>query len=125
MDFKEDLLAIEAHVRMRCEWRDEEEITYEEYVKYAFEYIEEYPFADDIVKLPNEAIIYDRVGGEVTVWKRIRHTEFYWQPGDFRRGMRLSLEALIVNRIQNPHTVIKVLEYLCLLEPPSLKSIEG
>ncbi len=125
MDFKEDQIAIEAYVRMRCEWRDEDEITHEEYVKYAFEYIEEYPFADDIVKLPNEAIIYDRVGGEVTVWKRIRNTEFYWQPGEFRRGMRLSLEALIVNRFQNPNKLIEVLEYVGLLEPPCPKWIEG
>lgn len=110
-------------MRMRCEWRDEDEITYEEYVKYAFEYIEEHPFADDIVKLSNEAIIYDRVGGEVTIWKRIRNTELYWQPGEFRRGMRLSLEALIVNRIQNPNKLIEVLEYVGLLEPPSPRLI--
>jgi len=118
LDFKEDQLAIEAHVRMRCGWRDDDEISHEEYMTYAYEYMKEHPFADDIVKLPNEAIMYDRFGGEVTTWKRIRHTEFYWQPGEFRRGMRLSLEAFLVNSFRNPNKLIKVLEYVGLLEPP-------
>ncbi len=116
MDFKEDQLAIEAYVRMKCDWRDESEISHEEYVTYAFEYMEENSFADDIVKLPNEAIIYDRLGGEFTAWKRIRHTEFYWQPGEFWRGMKLSLEAYIENSFQNPSKLIKALEYLGILE---------
>ena len=47
MDFKEDQLAIEAYVRMKCGWRDDDEISHEEFVTYAFEYMEENPFADD------------------------------------------------------------------------------
>ena len=118
MDFKEDQLAIEAYVRMRCDWRDDSEISHEEYVAYAFEYMEENPFLDDVVKLPTEAIMYDRVHGEITVWKRIRFTEFYWQPGEFWRGMKLSLELFIENNSQNPKRLINVLEYVGLLEPP-------
>ena len=43
MDFKEDQLAIEAHVRMRCGWRDMDEISEEEYLEYAIEYMQENP----------------------------------------------------------------------------------
>lgn len=118
MDFKEDQLAIEAYVRMKCGWRDKSEISHNEFVAYAFEYMEENPFADDVVKFPTEAIIYDRIGEEFTVWKRIRHTEFYWQPGEFWRGMRLSLELFIENNSQNPKRLIRVLERVGLLEPP-------
>ncbi len=123
MDFKEDQLAIEAYVRMRCGWRDESEISFEEFIQYAFQYIEENPFMDDVVKLPREAIMYDRLGGEVTVWKRIRYTEFYWQTGEFRRGMRLSLEAAIENRFQNPKRLVKILENIGLLEQPCPKGM--
>jgi hypothetical protein len=118
LDFKEDQLAIEAYVRMRCDWRDDSEISHNEFVHYAFEYMEENPFLDDVVKLPTEAIMYDRVHGEITVWKRIRFTEFYWQPGEFWRGMKLSLELFIENNSQNPKRLINVLEYVGLLEPP-------
>ena len=118
LDFKEDQLAIEAYVRMKCGWRDESEISHNEFVHYAFEYMEENPFLDDVVKLPTEAIMYDRVHGEITVWKRIRFTEFYWQPGEFWRGMKLSLELFIENNSQNPKRLINVLEYVGLLEPP-------
>lgn len=112
MDFKEDQLAIEAYVRMKCGWREDSEISHEEFVTYAFEYMAEHPFADDIVKLPTEAIIYDRLGGEVTVWKRIRNTEFYWQPGEFWRGMNLSIEAILENKLHDREKLRKTLEYL-------------
>ena len=49
MDFKEDQLAIEAYVRMRCGWRDESEISEEEYAEYANEYMEENPFIFGLV----------------------------------------------------------------------------
>ena len=97
MDFKEDQMAIEAHVRMRCGWRDDDEISEEEYRTYAIEYMEENPFFDDIVKLSREAMMYDRLAGEVTYWRRIPCTEFYWQPGEFRQGMHLSLVCIGVN----------------------------
>ena len=116
MDFKEDQLAIEAYVRMKCGWRDESEISHEEYVTYAFEYMEENPFAEDIVKITNEAIMYDRLGGEFTAWKRIRKTEFYWQPGEFWQGMGFSLQALVQNKIHKQVKLRKTLEYLGLVE---------
>ena len=43
LDFKEDQLAIEAHVRMRSGWRDMDEISEEEYMTYAYEYMDEHP----------------------------------------------------------------------------------
>ena len=97
MDFKEDQLAIEAHVRMRCGWRDDEDISEEEYRDYAIEYMDDNPCFDDIVKLPREAIMYDRFACEVTYWKRVPFTELYWQHGEFWRGMHLSLICIFVN----------------------------
>lgn len=82
---------------MRCGWRDDDEITEEEYRFYAIEYMEENPLFDDIVKLPREAMMYDRFAGEVTFWKRIPFTELYWQPGYFWSGMHLSLICIGVN----------------------------
>ncbi len=82
---------------MRCGWRDDDEISEEEYRTYAIEYMEENPLFDDIIKLPWEAMMYDRFAGEVTFWKRIPCTELYWQPGDFWRGMHLSLICIGVN----------------------------
>ena len=49
MDFKEDQLAIEAHVRMRSGWRDMDEISEEEYLMYAYEYMEEHSFESWLV----------------------------------------------------------------------------
>jgi len=43
LDFKEDQLAIEAHVRMRSGWRDLDEISEEEYMTYAYEYTDAHP----------------------------------------------------------------------------------
>ena len=91
LDFKEDQLAIEAHVRMRCGWRDIDEISQEEYLEYAIEYMQENPFADDVIKLPREAIMYDRLSGEFTTWNRIPHTEIYWQTGEFWQGVSVSV----------------------------------
>jgi hypothetical protein len=126
LDFKDDQIAIEAHVRMRCGWRDEDEISEEEYREYAVEYMEENPFLDDIVKLPREAIMYDRFAGELTFWKRIPFTEFYWQRGEFWRGMHISLICLGVNlgvvqyprkeRIDGESTFRKLGLYFGLLE---------
>ena len=98
MDFKEDQLAIEAHVRMRCNWRDDDEISDEEWLQYSLEYIAENPFAEDVIKFPREAMMYDRISGEVTTWKRIPGTEFYWQSGEFWYGMSISFYAIRVNR---------------------------
>ncbi len=89
--FKEDQLAIEAHVRMRCGWREIDEISEEEYLEYAYEYMEEHPFESGLVVKRFEAIFYDRIGGEFTVWRKIPGLHFYWQPGYFWYGMRMSL----------------------------------
>ena len=91
LDFKEDQLAIETHVRMRSGWRDMDEISEEEYLEYAIEYMQENPFADDVIKLPREAIMYDRLSGEFTTWNRIPCTEIYWEPGDFWQGVSVSV----------------------------------
>ena len=127
MDFKEDQLAIEAHVRMRCGWRDMDEISEEEYLEYAIEYIQENPFAEDVIKLPREAMMYDRLSGEVTTWNRIPHTEIYWQAGDFWQGVNVSLYCLRVKYglvrertykdPGQPSNLRKLGEYFGLIDP--------
>jgi len=127
LDFKEDQLAIEAHVRMRCGWRDIDEISEEEYLEYAIEYMQEHPFAEDVIKFPREAMMYDRLSGEFTTWKRIPHTEIYWEPGDFWQGASVSLYCLRVKHglvrertykePGEPSTLRKLGEYFGLVEP--------
>jgi hypothetical protein len=127
LDFKEDQLAIEAHVRMRCGWRDMDEISEEEYLEYAIEYIQENPFAEDVIKFPREAIVYDRLSGEFNVWKRIPRTEIYWLPGDFWQGVRVSIYCLRVSyglvrertykEPGEPSTFRKLGEYFGLVDP--------
>ena len=81
---------------MRSGWRDESEISEEEYLAYALEYIQDNPFADDLIKLEREVILYDRLSGEFTTWKRIPYTEIYWQPGEFWQGVSVSIYCLRV-----------------------------
>ena len=91
MDFKEDQLALEAYIRMRSNWCDEDEISEEQWLEYAIDYMEENPFPDMVVKSYREALVFQRLTGETTLWKRIPHTELYWEPGEFWRGMRISM----------------------------------
>ena len=76
---------------MRSNWCDEDEISHEEWLEYAFEYMAENPFPDMVVKSDREALVYDRLTGETSFWHRIPHTELYWEPGEFWCGMRLSI----------------------------------
>lgn len=127
LDFKEDQLAIEAYVRMRCGWRDMDEISEEEYIEYAIEYMAENPFADDVIKFPREAIMYDRLSGEFTTWNRIPGTEIYWQTGEFWQGVSVSVYCLRVKyglvrerAYKDPNeisTFRKLAEYFGLVEP--------
>ena len=116
LDFKEDQLAIEAHVRMRCGWRDMDEISEEEYIEYAIEYMQENPFADEAVMLSRESLSYDRLSGEFTVWKRIPRTQFYWEPGQFWYGMRMSLWCNYVRVGHFRSRIRSLAEYFGLIE---------
>ena len=117
LDFKEDQLAIEAYVRMRCGWRDESEVSEEEYLAYAIEYIQENPFADEAVSLPRESLTYDRLSGEFTYWRRIPNTQFYWEPGQFWFGMRMSLWCNYLRLQRYRVTWRGLAEYFGLVDP--------
>ena len=116
MDFKEDQLAIEAYVRMRSGWRDMDEISEEEYAEYAYEYILENPFAEEPVAFSNEALIYDRLLGEVALWRRVPRTHFYWEPGEFWVGMRMSLWCNYVQLDDRRAKLRSLAEYFGLIE---------
>ena len=118
LDFKEDQLAIEAHVRMRSGWRSDDEISPQEWFRYAMEYIEANPIFNGVIKLPREAMIYDRLAGKVTTWKRIPHTELYWEPGEFGYGMYISIYSLLIR-----HGLIRGRSYLEPGEPSTLRKL--
>ena len=117
LDFKEDQLAIEAHVRMRCDWRDLEEISEEEYFFYAYEYMEEHPYESALVANRFEAIFYDRISGEFTVWRKIPALHLYWQPGYFWYGMRVSIHGIRESWRESPSRIRMLAEYFGLIEP--------
>jgi len=116
LDFKEDQLAIEAHVRMRSGWRDMDEISEEEYLEYAFEYMAEHPFESWLVVKSFEAILYDRVSGEFSVWRKIPGLDFFWQPGAFWYGIRASWDGIRESRRERPSKVRLLAEYFGLIE---------
>ncbi len=79
MDFKEDQLAIEAHVRMRCGWRDMDEISEEEYMTYAYEYTDAHPCDSDLVINKREVILYNRIYGEFLALRTFPGIPFLWE----------------------------------------------
>jgi hypothetical protein len=118
LDFKEDQLAIEAHVRMRSGWRDMDEISPQEWFHYAMEYIVANPIFDGVIKLPREEITYDRLSVEFTSWKRIQHTEIYWERVAFGYGMYISIYSLLIR-----HGLIRGRSYLEPREPSTLRKL--
>jgi hypothetical protein len=56
LDFKEDQLALEAYIRMRSNWCDEDEISEEQWLEYAIDYMEENPLPDMVVKSDRDAL---------------------------------------------------------------------
>ena len=117
MDFKEDQLAIEAHVRMRCGWRDMDEISEEEYLEYAYEYMEEHPFESGLVINRREAIFYDRIKGEFIALKTFPGIPFAWECGYFWYSMWEYLFRQRDNRRENSSKVRLLAEYFGLVDP--------
>ena len=115
MDFKEDQLALEAYIRMRSNWRDDDEISEEQWLEYAFDYMEEHPFLDMVVKSDRDALVFQRLTGETTYWKRIPHTELYWEPGEFWWGMNYSLYAAFQNFKHRPSRLLDLAIYFGLV----------
>ena len=102
---------------MRSGWRDESEISEEEYMMYAYEYMAEHPFESGLVVKRFEAIFYDRIDGEFTVWRKIPGVHMYWQPGYFWAGIRISLHGIRQTRRENPSKVRLLAEYFGLVDP--------
>ncbi len=107
---------------MRCNWRDDDEITEEEWLEYAIEYIAENPIPDLIVTTLREALVYDRILGEVVFWRRIPKTSLYWEPGAFWWGMKWSLIIEFHNRKQRPSRLRVFAVYFGLIEDPEASS---
>lgn len=124
MDFKENQLALEAHIRMRCNWRDDDEITEEEWLEYAIEYITENPIPDLIVTTFREALVYDQFTGETTFWNRIPKTSLYWEPGAFWWGMKWSLIHEFDYLRNRPSRLRGLAVYFGLIEDPEASSAD-
>ena len=117
MDFKEDQLAIEAYVRMRCGWRDESEISEEEYAEYANEYMEENPFIFGLVVNRREGIVYDRVSGEFLVMRTFPGFPYLWEQGAFWYTLRAIVFRSREHRRENPSKARLLAEYFGLVAP--------
>ena len=119
MDFKEDQLAIEAYVRMRCGWRDESEISEEEYLIYANEYMEENPFIFGLVVNGREAIVYERYSGEFLVMRTFPGIPYCWERGAFWYTLPAIVFRSRERQRENPSKVRLLAEYFGLVDPAS------
>ena len=119
MDFKEDQLAIEAHVRMRCGWRDMDEISEEEYLTYAHEYMEEHSFESWLVVNKREAIIYDRLDGQFWAMRTFPGIPFLWEKGFFWYSVGVYVRSFGQSWGEAPTKARLLAEYFGLVEPAS------
>jgi len=119
LDFKEDQLAIEAYVRMRSGWRDESEISEEEYLIYANEYIEENPFESGLVVKRFEAIFYDRCSGEFLAMRTFPGFPYLWERGAFWYTLPAIVFRSRERQRENPSKVRLLAEYFGLVDPAS------
>jgi hypothetical protein len=117
LDFKEDQLAIEAYVRMRCGWRDESEISEEEYLIYANEYIEENPFIFGLVVNGREGIVYDRYSGEFLAMRTFPGFPYLWERGAFWYTLPAIVFRSRERQRENPSKVRLLAEYFGLVDP--------
>ena len=92
MDFEEDLLALEAYIREKTLWRDEDEVSGEEWCYYAEEYMRLHPFPDEPIFVNNECVMYQRWSGQFITLRRLPGVPFYWERGHFFKGMANAAE---------------------------------
>ena len=119
LDFKEDQLAIEAHVRMRSGWRDMDEISEEEYMTYAYEYIDEHPYEDNLVINKCEAILYNRIDGEFLALRTFPGIPFLWEKGFFWYSVGVYVRSFGQSWGEAPTKARLLAEYFGLVEPAS------
>ena len=116
LDFKEDQLAIEAHVRMRSGWRDMDEISEEEYLMYAYEYIDEHPCESDLVINKREAILYNRIDGEFLAMRTFPGIPFLWEKGFFWYSVGVYVRCFGQSWGEAPTKARLLAEYFGLVE---------
>ena len=125
MDFEEDRMALEAYIREKTQWRDEDEVSEEEWAYYAHEYMELNPFPSEFVLTGNEFIFYQRWDGSFKTYKMNFFIPFAWEHGKFWQGQKdgiANFAPFVIAR--------KLLEYFGLIEvrdfqPPELASADG
>lgn len=92
MDFEEDRMALEAYIREKTLWRDEDEVSEEEWAHYAREYMLANPIDAEASFVGNEGIIYQRWSGEFIPVRTMRFIPFYWERGQFLQDMKANAE---------------------------------
>jgi hypothetical protein len=117
LDFKEDQLAIEAHVRMRSGWRDLDEISEEEYMTYAYEYTDAHPCDSDLVINKREAILYNRIYGEFLALRTFPGIPFLWEKGFFWYSVGVYVRSFGQSWGEAPTKARLLAEYFGLVEP--------
>ena len=93
MDFEEDRMALEAYIREKTLWRDEDEVSPEEWAHYAWEYMCLNPIPIQPIMIDNEdLLVYNRASGQFDHYKVWLLPPIMWQPGHFAKGLRDSIE---------------------------------
>lgn len=93
LDFEEDRMALEAYIREKTQWRDDDEVSPEECAHYASEYMTLNPISLEPIMNGREFIVYQRWDGEFIAYKMLPFLPLIWQKGKFLEGMRQSIEA--------------------------------
>lgn len=102
---------------MRCGWRDLDEISEEEYLEYAHEYIDEHPFESGFVVNKFEAIFYDRIDGQFWAMRTFPGIPFLWEKGFFWYSVGVYVGRFGQRRRERPSRVRLLAEYFGLVEP--------
>ena len=91
MDFEQDQENLEFYVRSHSGVSSFEDLSADEYMKYAFEYFEANPIPDQTIELGRRAITYNRLTGEMDTWFKLPFVQLYWRKGRFFNDIGQSL----------------------------------
>ena len=94
-----------------------DEISEEEYLTYAYEYVDEHPYDSALVINKREAILYDRVNGEFMAMRTFPGIPFLWEKGCFRYSVGVYVRCFGQSVGEAPSKARLLAEYFGLVEP--------
>lgn len=118
MEINKDRENLEQYIETHMIANGLEDISQDEFLRLAFEYFEANPIENQVIRTAREAMVYNRLTGEIDHWKRIPHTELYWRPGFFFNDIGQCLLFRFPRFRQYPMlNPRRWLEYFGLLDP--------